>query len=57
MRRLGCDATHVEDPEYRNWPWYCTLPYGHGGTHKAGDGLGEDHRFFYYEWEDVPRSD
>jgi hypothetical protein len=50
MRRLGCDSTHVESPDYFEYPWYCTLPYGHGGTHKAGDGLGEDHTFFYYEW-------
>lgn len=50
MRRIGCDATHVESPDYFEYPWYCTLPYGHGGTHKAGDGW--DHRDFFYEWEE-----
>lgn len=51
MRRMGCDATYNEDPDYYDFPWYCTLPYGHGGAHKAGDGIGTDHTVFYYEWK------
>jgi hypothetical protein len=36
-------------PADRNY-WYCTLPRGHDGNHKAGNGSGR----FYHKWSDAP---